>query len=151
MSAFFAGAFLVVVFLVVAIAEVFLGTVLVPLALAGALVVLVVVVVVVLLGPASFTGPDGPSESRVSMTVREGLSYTMHTLWTRENAGFRALGKGTVELGRELGVGNTTQIVVRLHILLDGLTAVHDTHISKFCPSLCRKSPVEEDLVGDEG
>jgi hypothetical protein len=61
------------------------------------------------------------------MTIKDAL-VAIHTLWTRKNACFRALGKSTVELGGELGVSDAAQVVVCLNIFLDGLPTACEAH-----------------------
>ena len=52
------------------------------------------------------------------------------TLWTGEGAGFRSLLQSTVELAGELSIGDASDVVVGLHVFLDGLTAVGNITIS---------------------
>ena len=66
--------------------------------------------------------------------------WEIRTLRAGKDAAIRALLECLVELRRENSVGDTAEVVVRLHVFLEGLAAVDDTIESAMRPSkLCRR------------
>ena len=60
----------------------------------------------------------------VGSKVDQSDRWGRRTLGTEEGTAVRALLQRLVELGGESGVGDTGEVVVGLHVFLDGLTAV---------------------------
>jgi hypothetical protein len=59
--------------------------------------------------------------------VSRSMDEDMLTLGTLENTSLATLGKSTVELGGESGIGHAGEVVVGLDVFLEGLTAVKET------------------------